>query len=92
VAGTAILGVTLVTSAIAGIVEESVGRDGSALAVINLLGLPLHLRDLVFLGRLGRDSGMAGVTGGPVLAITVYVAVVGGCLALLVHRYRRVDL
>jgi ABC-2 type transport system permease protein len=92
VGGVALLGVALVTSAIAGIVEGSSGGDGSALAVINVLALPLDVRDLIFLGHLGFDSALSGVEGGAVLATGAYLVVVLACVALLLHRYREVDL
>jgi len=99
VGGVAILGTALVTSVVAnilvavsgGIDENGVSR-GSALAVINILRLPLQLRDIVFLGHVGRDSGLSGVPGGGVLAVAMYVLVLGTAIAVLLHRYREVDL
>jgi ABC-2 type transport system permease protein len=91
VGGVAILGLALVTSAIAGIFEAS-ADDGTALAVVNVLALPLAVRDLIFLGHLSDDSGLSGVSGGGVLAVTAYLVVLLSAVALLLHRYREVDL
>ena len=63
VGGVAMLAVLLVTSTIAGIVTEvQAGEDGaSAWALVNVLALPLHLRDLVFLGHIDPEGDLAGV-------------------------------
>ena len=51
VAGAAIIGLFLVTSISSGILVGDFERDnGSPAAVLNVLALPLYLRDLVFLG------------------------------------------
>jgi ABC-2 type transport system permease protein len=91
VGGVAILGLALVTSGIASIFEAS-ADDGTALAVINVLALPLAVRDLIFLGHISNDSGLAGVSGGGVLALTGYLVVLLGAVAWLLHRYHEVDL
>jgi ABC-2 type transport system permease protein len=94
VGGVALLGTTLVTSAIAGIADESgsPASGGTPVAVIDLLALPLNVRDLVFLGRLGADSGLSEVGGGGVLAVVSYLIVLVVSLSVLVYRYREVDL
>ena len=100
VAGATMLGITLVTSAVSGIiVEASSGGVGpgpgdpgsSPAALINILALPLYLRDLVFLGRIGRFSPLSGVTGGGAMAVACYVAVVAACVAVLLVRYRSAE-
>ncbi len=95
VAGASMLGVTLVTSTISGIlVRADGGRPGSGghpAALLNVLALPLRIRDLVFLGHLHRDSPLSGVAGGGALAVGAYVAVVGGCIAVILSRYRSVE-
>jgi ABC-2 type transport system permease protein len=91
VGGVAILGMALVTSAVAAILVET--SDGSTpLAALNVLALPLAVRDLVFLGQIGTDSGLSGVAGGGALAVGAYVTVLTVALGVLVHRYREVDL
>ena len=42
---------------------------------INVLALPLYLRDLVFLGHIDPDSPLAGVDNGGLLAVVVYAVV-----------------
>jgi ABC-2 type transport system permease protein len=92
VGGVAILGLALITSTVAGILVAASGDDGSPLAAINVLALPLGLRDLVFLGHISTDSGLSGVAGGGVLAVAAYVVVLLSAWALLLYRYREVDL
>lgn len=93
VGGVAIIGVALVTSVVAAILIETVGdSQGTPLAVLNVLALPLEVRDLVFLGRLGRDSDLSGVTGGGLLAVLAYLLVLGSAIAVLQRRYREVAL
>jgi ABC-2 type transport system permease protein len=92
VGGVAILGLALVTSTVAAIITSAAGDDGSALDVLNVLALPLGVRDLVFLGHIGPDSGLSGVDGGGILAVGGYLVVLLSALALLFHRYREVDL
>jgi ABC-2 type transport system permease protein len=92
VGGVAVLGLALVTSAIAGILVAAGGDDGSPAAVINVLALPLDVRDLVFLGHLSQDSDLSGVAGGGVLAVGAYLVVLLSAGSLLLHRYREVQL
>jgi ABC-2 type transport system permease protein len=92
VGGVAILGLALVTSAIAGILISAAGDEGTPLAVLNVLALPLDVRDLVFLGHLSRDSGLSGVDGGGILAVGGYLVILLAALAVLFKRYREVDL
>jgi ABC-2 type transport system permease protein len=92
VGGVAILGLALVTSAVSGILVAAAGDGGTPLAVINVLALPLSVRDLVFLGHIGSESGLSGVPGGGVIAVVAYVVVLVTALAVLLRRYREVDL
>jgi ABC-2 type transport system permease protein len=92
VGGVAILGLALITSAVAGILVSAAGSGGTAFALLNVLALPLEVRDLVFLGHIGRDSDLSGVAGGGVLAVAAYLVVLGTALAILFYRYREVDL
>ena len=90
VAGASILGITLVSSTVSAILagaEE--GRDQShPAALLNVLALPLRVRDLVFLGRMHEESPLSGVTAGGLLAVLAYAAVVVACVAVLLARYR----
>ncbi len=93
VGGVAILGVALVTSTVASVLVTTTGDgEGSPFGLINLLALPLSVRDLVFLGHIGTDSDLTGVAGGAILAVGGYLVVVLSALSLLFHRYREVDL
>ncbi len=93
VAAATLLGITLVTSSVAGIIVEtgSGGGAGHPAALLDLLSLPLQVRDLVFLGRLHEDSSLSGVTGGGAMAAACYLAVVAAGLAVMLHRYRSVE-
>ena len=76
VAGAAIIGVFLVTSIASGIlVGDDFGVEGgSPAALLNVLALPLYLRDLVFLGHIDPDSPLGGVANGGVMAVALYAA------------------
>jgi ABC-2 type transport system permease protein len=91
VGGIALLGLVLVTSAIAG-VFIGLSDDGTPAALLDVLGMPLYLRDLVFLGELSSEAGLSGFEGGGALAICAYLVVVAAGLAVLLYRYREVDL
>jgi ABC-2 type transport system permease protein len=87
VGGVAVLGLLLVTSTVAGILVE-VNDGKSAWALVNVLALPLHVRDLIFLGRVGRDGALSGVAGAGVAAVAAYSAILLACLGYLLWRYR----
>ena len=80
------------TSAVAAIIIEAGGGDGTPLAVLNILALPLEVRDLVFLGHIGEDSDLSGVAGGGLIAVLAYLLVLGSSIAVLQRRYREVAL
>jgi ABC-2 type transport system permease protein len=92
VGGVAILGTALVTSTLAAILVGVTSDGRSAFDVINVLALPLGVRDLVFLGHIGPDSALRGVEGGGILAVGGYLVVLLAAMAFLFHRYREVDL
>jgi ABC-2 type transport system permease protein len=87
VAGAAIFGVTIISSIVAVILEEADALGGRG-TLFNVLGLPLEVRDLVFLGRIHQESDLAGVAGGGALALVAYLAVLGVSLGVLFWRYR----
>ena len=92
VAGAAVIGLFLVTSVTSGVLVGDVDRGaGSAAALINVLALPLYLRDVVFLGNVDPVSPLGGVATGGVLAAVVYVAVSVSACAVLLYRYRWVE-
>jgi ABC-2 type transport system permease protein len=89
VAGASIIGLFLVTSIAAGVIvgdSDRFGEEGSVAALINVLALPLYLRDIVFLGRIDRGSDLNGVTAGGVLALAAFVVVLAVGIGTLVHR------
>ena len=93
VGGASILGLTLVSGAVAGILSEVSGGLGDRAELLSLLSLPLLVRDLVFLGHLDPESSgsLADTAGGGALALAAYLVVVGASLAVLFFRYRTVE-
>jgi len=96
VAGATMLGVTLISSSVSAILTQS-GRGpdadvpGHPAALINLLALPLRIRDLVFLGRMADDSPLSGLNGGGAMAVACYAVVVIVCIVVVLSRYRSVE-
>jgi hypothetical protein len=68
-----------------------VRTEPSAAPLLNLAGLPLILRDVVFLGELDPGHPMSGLANGGLYAAGVYVLVVGACLGTLRYRYDEVE-
>jgi len=92
VAGASVIGLFLVTSIAAGIfVGDFHEKGGSAAALINVLAMPLYLRDLVFFGHIGPRSPLSGVNNGGLFAIIAYAAVLLTGIAVLLRRYRWVE-
>jgi ABC-2 type transport system permease protein len=87
VAGATIFGLTLVSASVSGILGEAASVGGQA-ALLNLLTLPLYIRDLVFLGHVDPESDLSGVAGAGPLAVAAYLVVVATGLAVLFWRYR----
>ncbi|MGV3760621.1 MAG: hypothetical protein ACO1PW_13925, partial [Actinomycetota bacterium] len=65
--------------------------EPTAAPLLNVPGLPLILRDVVFLGEVDPDGPMAGLDNGGLYAAGVYVLWVGAGLALLLRRYHEVE-
>lgn len=93
VAGAAVIGLFLVTSISSAILvgEEPGYNEGSPAALINVLALPLEVRDLIFLGHIDGDSSLGGVANGGLYAVAVYVAVLLLAAGVLLNRYRWVE-
>ncbi|MEP7047851.1 MAG: hypothetical protein ABI949_14275 [Ilumatobacteraceae bacterium] len=92
VAGAAVIGLLLITSIAAGIlVGDFQAGQGSIAALINVLALPLYIRDLVFLGHIDPQSPLSGVSNGGLLAVVEYVAVLLVGTVVLLRRYRWVE-
>jgi ABC-2 type transport system permease protein len=92
VAGASVIGLFLLTSiSSAAIVGDRHFNSGSYGTLLNVLGLPLQLRDVIFLGHIGAESGLFGMSGGATLALACYLAVLIVGLAVLWWRYRWVE-
>jgi ABC-2 type transport system permease protein len=92
VAGASVIGLFLVTSiSSAAIVGDSGFGNSSYGALLNVLRLPLQLRDVVFLGHISVDSALYGLSGGAALALVCYLGVLALGLITLWWRYRWVE-
>lgn len=92
VAGAAVIGLFLLTSIASSVVVGDWSIEGGSYgALINVLAMPLYLRDLVFLGHIGVDSPLNGVANGGALATACFLAVVVTGSAVLWWRYRWVE-
>jgi len=86
VAAAAFLGLILVSSSISAVLLG--GSAQGAGALVNVMGIPLFVRDLVFLGHIGDDTPLGGVDGGGALALACYLGITGACVVILLARYR----
>ena len=92
VAAAVFIGLMLATATVAGVlVGDTKLHRGSAAGLIDLAGLPLHLRDLLFLGHLDPEGALSGVAAGGLFAVIAYAAVLSVALAVLFVRYRWED-
>ena len=89
VGGLAFLGTLIIPSIFAAAIGEASQPEGTIISVVNLLGLPLMLRDVVFEGTVAPDpfDDLYGVGGAGVAAVVLYVAVIVAGLFLLHRRY-----
>lgn len=87
VAAASLLGLFLVSSVVAGVLVDASGGASPA-ALLDIIGIPLYARDLVFLGHIGADTPLGGVAGGGALTVACYLAVMAVCTAVLLLRYR----
>ena len=98
IGGASIIGLFLVTSIVSGaLLSGGYTGDGtyigepSLAALLDLLTLPLVLRDLVFLGQIEIGHPMSGLANGGPLAIAVFTVVVVAALLTLLARYDEVE-
>jgi ABC-2 type transport system permease protein len=92
VAGASVIGLFLITSISSRIfVRDGEFNGGSPAALINLLRLPLYLRDLVFLGHVEYGTPLSRVSSGGLFVILIYVALMGLGTTVLLRRYRWVE-
>jgi hypothetical protein len=86
--------VLLVSAAVAGALGAARGTRRFGLPepnpweALNLLAVPLHVRDLVFLGRVDPLSPLGGVAGAEAMVLGVWAAVIATSLGVLLWRYR----
>ena len=92
VAGAAVIGLFLITSISSGIiVGDFKPGHGSIAGLINILALPLFLRDLVFLGHFAPESPLTGVANGGLFSIATYLVILLVGIGVLLQRYRWVE-
>ena len=93
VAGAAIIGLFLVTSISSAILvgEDHRYNEGTLAALINVLAVPLYVRDLVFLGHVDPGSDLGGAANGGLFVMIEFVGVLVVGIAVLLHRYRWVE-
>jgi len=87
VAGASVFGLVIVSSVVAGILRNA-GALGGRGPLLNVLALPLAVRDLVFLGHVHERSPLSGVPGAGALALAAYAAVLCLSAGVLFWRYR----
>lgn len=90
VAGATFIGLFLVSSVTAAILvgDPEHRTTGSIAALVNILGLPLYLRDFIFLGAPARRSPLDGVEHAGLYAYLTYLAILALAAGVLLHRYR----
>lgn len=92
VAGASVIGLFLLTSISSGVISGDTSIEGGSYgALLNVLAMPLHLRDIIFLGHIDPTSPLGGVAGGGLLATACYLAVLLSGAAVLWWRYRWVE-
>ncbi len=92
VAGASVIGLFLLTSISSGVISGDTSIEGGSYgALLNVLAMPLHLRDIIFLGHIDPESPLGGVAGGGLLATACYLAVLLSGAAVLWWRYRWVE-
>ena len=93
IGGASLLGLLLISTTISSILVGDGGEpnSGSLAGLLDLVVIPLYLRDLIFLGHMDDRLGLGGVDGAGPLAILVYLLVVGVSLGVLFRRYQWVE-
>jgi ABC-2 type transport system permease protein len=93
VAGASVIGLFLVTSISSRILvgDSPFRRAGSPAALVNVLRLPLYVRDVVFLGHIQPHAPLSGVQNGGLYAIGISAAVIAIGFGVLLRRYRWVE-
>jgi ABC-2 type transport system permease protein len=68
-----------------------VERDPVPAALVNMLALPLVLRDLVFLGEVEPNHPISGMANGGLYAVVVFTVIVVAAFVILRIRYDEVE-
>jgi ABC-2 type transport system permease protein len=71
--------------------DDYVIHDQSYAGLVNLLTLPLVVRDLVFLGEVEEGHPLSGLDNSGLYALTIFGVVVVGALVILFWRYDEVE-
>ena len=87
VAGASVFGVVIISSVVAHILQHA-GALGGRGPLLNILPLPLVVRDLIFEGHVHETSPLAYVPGAGALGLVAYFLVLGLSVAVLLWRYR----
>jgi ABC-2 type transport system permease protein len=89
VAGAAIfIGLMLVSGAVSGIISETRPSHTSLAGLGNLAALPLHVRDLVFLGHIDPQGPLGGLGGAGPATLFLYAFIVVLGVGVTILRYR----
>lgn len=94
VAAAVFIGLMFATATVSAILVGDTSQQfnqGSVAGLIDLAALPLHLRDLLFLGHLDPEGPLGGVAKGGLFAVGTYAAVLSVALVVLFVRYRWED-
>jgi ABC-2 type transport system permease protein len=89
VAGASFIGLLLLTSIVAAILMGTDERGAGGL--LNLLGTPLAVRDIVFLGHMDPEDSLGGVANAGLYSAGIYAAIVAAAIGTLFWRYRWVE-
>jgi ABC-2 type transport system permease protein len=63
-------------------------RDNTLGSIVNLAQVPLHLRDLIFLGHIDPAEDLGGVDGAGAAVIGLYALLVASAVGVTILRYR----
>jgi ABC-2 type transport system permease protein len=87
VAGASIFGLTIISSIVAGVLNDADALGGRG-PLFNVLALPLLVRDLIFEGHIHDTGPLSGVPGAGGLGLAAYFAVLAISVGVLLWRYR----
>jgi len=92
VAAVSFIGLLLVSSVATGILGFSrPPEERTIVGALNLLALPLYIRDLIFLGELEPDTAIGTAPGAAVAVVVAYLVVLVASAAVLYLRYRSAE-